>query len=586
MMAIGAMALLITACKKDAFDEKAALEAQKSLLGLKYEKEMALESLKQQGATALAQLQNNFALQQLRLNDSLEKANTRLKAELERQMAAMTDSLQRRQVMITDSLNRNQVRIAALRDYAVPVVDMVTGQPVAGATVIVSSEGRAFSSTTNAQGMAMFTSLILYPQSTFMVSRDGYAATTITMASLTGSTSITNTSSGTTTTSTANPVAVRLWANGNARNTIRGTLFIENNLTDNNVDTVGARVLVTATLQVTSGSVPAYNVVYSAFTDANGAYSISVPDASTSYTVRVSPITTNQTLFINGLTTDPTNAWYGTFVRQISTPTYFDADQKTVLAGLSNQWPGMGNTPRGYLVSNADAKGNKLYLPVEFQIPNTGMRSNYYPNAAKVLINTVGTTANYEVNGVNATYSHISFDPSFTYQANPGDTIKFSFVDITGRILDKSPSLYALVSTTNTDGLINSPSDFVVRTIHPTAATTAGDRELTPNTSILALLRNAPATAGDYSTLATGAKGLLKGTDNDNKWYGVVYNTWTGGPWSLNDWYLANSSSSVPGYRFQDFASGSSQAVSISGGITTVVNFDYGYGVRRDVILK
>lgn len=128
------LAIYATGCSKDEFSEADAVAAQKELLNLKYQHELDLETLKQKGATALQQLLNTAAMEQLRLNDSLARAG---------------------------------VIAAAKQDYSVAVVDVVTNAPVVDADVVVSSEGKVFAGKTNAQGVASFTALYLFPTSTF-----------------------------------------------------------------------------------------------------------------------------------------------------------------------------------------------------------------------------------------------------------------------------------------------------------------------------------------------------------------------------------------------------------------------------------
>jgi hypothetical protein len=139
-----ALAIYATGCSKDEFSEADAVAAQKELL-----------NLKQKGANALQQLINTAALEQIKLNDSLARAG---------------------------------VVAAAKQDYSVAVVDVVTNSPLADADVIVSSEGKAFSSKTNAQGIATFSALYLFPTSVFLITKSGYAATQVMRKDITSGT--------------------------------------------------------------------------------------------------------------------------------------------------------------------------------------------------------------------------------------------------------------------------------------------------------------------------------------------------------------------------------------------------------------
>ncbi len=253
LFAAGATMLMwTTACKKDAFDEKAALTAQRDLLQFKYDNEKSLEQLRQQGATALAQLQYQLALQQqmltMRSQDSLNRAYQRFVDSLSRATGRHADS-------IAILNNRRQ-------DIIVKVQDIITAQAIQGATVTLpTTVGTVLQATTDASGQAIFPAAgntNVPPTVQAIVTRTGY------VSAQSGFITRNSVSVGQTT--------VSLWNNGNARNTIRGNVTIDANLTNGSAENVsGQLITITNSYQGTT-------YFYSALTDASGNYSISVPD--------------------------------------------------------------------------------------------------------------------------------------------------------------------------------------------------------------------------------------------------------------------------------------------------------------------
>ena len=230
-----AIPILFASCSKSEFNESDAIAAQTALLNLRYQHELDLETLKQKGATAMQQLLNAAALEQLKLNDSLA----------------------------------NKSAIAAKKqDYSVTVVDVYSNAPIADADVTVSSEGKVFAAKTNAQGVVSFTALYLFPTSTFLISKAGYAATQILQQNITAT-------------------SAKLWNTADLSNEISGTLFIETDLTNTASEKVGANVLVTATTSIPNSNVGTYSVFFPTYTTSAGTYSIKVPVSPNGYTLKL-----------------------------------------------------------------------------------------------------------------------------------------------------------------------------------------------------------------------------------------------------------------------------------------------------------
>ncbi|RZL14732.1 MAG: hypothetical protein EOO89_15675, partial [Pedobacter sp.] len=265
------LAIYATGCSKDEFSEADAIAAQKELLNLKYQHELDLETLKQKGATALQQLLNTAAMEQLRLNDSLARAG---------------------------------VVAAAKQDYSVAVVDVVTNAPVVDADVVVSSEGKVFAGKTNAQGVASFTALYLFPTSTFLITKTGYAATQIMRQDVTLGTA-------------------KLWNTAELLNEISGTLFIETDLTNTTPEKVGAQVLVTATTSIPNGFNSNYSISFPTFTTGTGEYALKLPAAPYGYALTFGQIEADQKMYVNTFPGDQPNQSIFTLPVITTVKTYF-----------------------------------------------------------------------------------------------------------------------------------------------------------------------------------------------------------------------------------------------------------------------
>ncbi|MCX2429519.1 hypothetical protein [Pedobacter sp. GR22-10] len=373
------LALYATGCSKDEFSEADAIAAQKELLNLKYQHELDLETLKQKGASALQQLINTAALQQLKMNDSLARASA---------------------------------VAAAKQDYSVAVTDVVTNAPVVDAEVIVSSEGKLFSSKTNAQGIATFSSLYLFPTSTFLITKTGYAATQIMRKDITLGTA-------------------KLWNTTELSNEISGTLYIETDLTNTTPEKVGGNVLVTASTSVPNGFNGSYSVQFPTYTTATGAYSLKLPAAPGAYTFSFAQVEADQKLYIYG-TEDSTVAVPYQLPYLATVKTYFNVNASNV------------NIPSVvgpvFLKFPKDKLGRELYMPV-----------NGYTNSTVYLS---AVTDGFQVERLNVNaynyYNGVYYDLNqSTFDANT--KLDVTMVDIIGNIIKSQPLLSA---TTNSAGKI------------------------------------------------------------------------------------------------------------------------------------
>lgn len=373
-------AIFMAGCSKKEFNEQDAIDAQKQLLELKYQHEIDLETLKQTGATALQQLINTAALAQIKLNDSLTRAST----------------------------------VAANKqDYSVVVVDVITNVPVADAVVTVSSEGKLYSASTNAQGTANFTALYLFPTSSFVITKTGYAATQILQQSI-----------------TTQPV--KLWNTSDLSNEITGTLYIETDLTNAVPEKVGANVLVTASATITNNILGYYTILFPTYTTATGTYSLKLPAAPNGYTLTFAPVTADQKLYVNATEDDAGTSFPAALPRATTITTYFNVNNYgATLPNVTNTY---------YFKVAADNGGKILYIP--------GGYNYYYYNQIYVS----GSGSNYQIERLNVNYNYtsngtyIDFN-TYTYPASA--KINVELVDVAGNIVQTAPMLTA---TTNASG--------------------------------------------------------------------------------------------------------------------------------------
>jgi len=373
-----ALPILFASCSKSEFNESDAIAAQTALLNLKYQHELDLETLKQKGATAMQQLLNAAALEQLKLNDSLATKSA----------------------------------IAAKKqDYSVTVVDVYSNVPIADADVTVSSEGKVFAAKTNAQGVVSFTALYLFPTSTFLISKAGYAATQILQQNISAT-------------------SAKLWNTADLSNEISGTLFIETDLTNNTSEKVGANVLVTATTTVPNSNVGSYSVLFPTYTTAAGTYSIKVPAAPNGYNLKFEQVTADQKLYVNATEDDAVKTFPESLPRLTTVKTYFNVNSYNVgIPAVTNYY---------YFKFPADKTGRVLYAPGY---------SNYY-GYNQILLSAVNSKFQVErLNTYNYYYSNgylVDYN-NYTYDANT--KIDVELVDVAGNLVEASPKLTAFAGS-------------------------------------------------------------------------------------------------------------------------------------------
>ena len=372
---IMALTFLIASCSKDEFNERDAIDAQKELLNLKYQHELDLETLKQQGATALQQLINTAALEQIKLNDSL----------------ATQGAID-----------------AQKQDYSVTVVDAFSNAPVAEADVMVSSQGKVFATKTNEQGVATFTALYLFPTSTFLITKTGFAATQILQQNITVG-------------------AAKLWNNVELTSEISGTLFIETDLTNVSTEKVGANVLVTASTDVPASPTGTYTVYYPTYTTATGTYSIKLPAAVNGYTLTFGQITADQKLYVNATEDDTRPTFPFSLPRLTTIKTYYNVNTFNATV------PSVTNTY--YFKVSTDKAGKTLYLP----------GYNYYYGYNQVILSPTGDKFQIERLYTNNYYNYPDGNidiNSFTYP--PNSSVDIELIDVAGNLVTTGPKLAAI----------------------------------------------------------------------------------------------------------------------------------------------
>jgi PBP1b-binding outer membrane lipoprotein LpoB len=379
------IAMLIAGCSKDNFNERDAIDAQKELLNLKYQHEIDLETLKQKGATALQELINAAALKQLKINDSLTTQN---------------------------AIN------AKKQDYSVTVVDVTTNSPIVDADVTVSSQGKVYVAKTNAQGVASFTSLYLFPTSTFLVSKAGYAATQILQQNIITATA-------------------KLWNTTDLTNEISGSLYIDTDLTNTTAERVGENVLVTASTLIPGGPAEGYTVYYPTYSTAAGTYSLKLPAAPTGYTLTFSQIAADQKLYVNATEDDLVTTFPSSLPRVTTIKTYFNVNTYTAtVPSVTNFY---------YFKFTADKSGRTLYLPG--YNPNYGYNQVYLSAIAdKFQVERLSTSNFYN------SYPYTAVDiNAFTFDANT--KVDVEMVDVAGNLIQNAPKL---AGTTNASGKLTS----------------------------------------------------------------------------------------------------------------------------------
>jgi len=257
-----------------------------------------------------------------------------------------------------------------------------------------------------------FTSLYLFPTSTFLISKKGYAATQILQQNITQTTA-------------------KLWNTADLSNEISGTLFIETDLSNATPEKVGANVLVTASTNVPTSNSDSYTVYFPAYTTAAGTYSIKLPPAPNGYNLKFDQVTADQKLYVNSTEDDAIPTFPHALPRLTTIKTYFNVNSNNAnVPAVLNSF---------YFKFPADKLGKVFYAPGY---------NNYY-GYNQVLLSAINgkfqverlNTYNYYSNG-NA----VDFTTS-TYE--PYTKVDVQLVDVTGNVIEAAPQLMA---TTDANG--------------------------------------------------------------------------------------------------------------------------------------
>jgi hypothetical protein len=543
-----ALSLSMSACEMDTFNEQDAIAAQKELMNTKYQNETELEKLRGTAATALEQLRYTNALAELRLNDELSRGAVAA-LEVARQADALALESARQANALALQNNANEAALTAAKakaeadaaaaakaaevaenarlqqarqDYSVAVIDVNTRAPLADADVSVASEGKMISLKTNAAGVANFQGLVLYPISRFNISKTGFTTASITANEL-GS------------------AAIGLLNTAEAKNELKGKLFLETDLTNVSAETAPANVLVTASTNISQGN-SSYRLQYAARTNAAGEYSLKVPDAPNGYTMDFEQIAAEQKLYVNGVEDNAVNANVGFpyYLPSLATvKTYFDVKNPLVLS--------VPNSNSTYYYYNNSMYNNRFY----FKVPADLSGDVAYFNATGVGTSSAGSGNEYRITDLNYGSAPMTTGNGPLKYA-PNATLDVELVDWTGRYVKDAPKLVVYT---------NSQGNLIYNNLYYTSASS-----YVYSNGYLHFKRQSPVTSG-ASTLVAGAQGIFKmADDNHPNAYYYQYN------------------STYYGFNFYGTPVNASTVYTINpqSGMIIVRNFYYGVGFSRE----
>lgn len=533
-----ACVLFSVGCKKDAFNEKDALQAQKDLLQFKYDQEIKLEQLRQSGSTALAQLQFNFAVQQNALNLKLTDSLNRL-------CQKYVDSLTKARASYNDSVSRTN---ANKRDIIINVRDITTNQPIAGATVTIPTlVSSVLQGTTDANGNATFAAAgnINVPNpASALVTKAGYASGTA-LYSIYGSGTV------------AGIQTISLWNQANARNTIKGSVSIQTNFVNATAEVATGRLINVYANVFLNGAAQRYD--WSALTDANGNYSISVPDLPNGF-FRFSQNTFDTTarLAINGLLPGVDSI---PSVQNVPATYYLGVENKFNVGGLPAQalgfpwWmPVPNGVSRYHAVTPLDSNGRAYYFKnISFNLYNNNA-ANTSTAFVSPFITSPSNAVSYTANGNAVT----PFFPAVFAGTNNSsmDSLPARFVDIlsnSDNLWTRTLSLYFFVS--------------------------AG-----PNKTFTSVNNAQTAMPGSSSQnfvlITKRASGQVANNNYDPAAWGIINQSTA---WNLvNNSSVQNKSvignSNINATNYDASSSAFFTGVNVSGGQTVVQNLTYGWG--------
>lgn len=394
-------------CTKSVYDEQQALEAQKGLLQFKYDQEIKLELLRQSGAstleTAKQNLQYSFAIRTAIFTDSLNRASNNY---------------------FNDIFYKK-------RDITVQVLDLVTDAPVVGAVVTIpTSKGTVITALTDSLGRATFAPNENIPNpASALATKTGYASGSL-VGTIGGSTS------------TGANVTVRVWDQTTAKNTVTGKVYVENNLTNNEVEMAkGAFVNL-----FTFVNVKGYNQRFdwSTVTDDNGVYSIKVPNVANNLEFEHSSYEGETKMYINGE------------VPGLDSIPSIKSVPATFFLGYIN---GIATTAGAYSVvniENADYSNYTIPSSVSRYHVSVAADSNgraHYQTGVNFTRIAINTSTTYDSTGfASYLYGPTSLTSAANYATTGSSTIRYSSVYAAGTTAKDTvdATLYDLVN--NADG--------------------------------------------------------------------------------------------------------------------------------------
>ncbi|WP_026769209.1 carboxypeptidase-like regulatory domain-containing protein [Asinibacterium sp. OR53] len=542
LMLIACM-LFAVGCKKDTFNEKDALQSQKDLLAYKYGLETQLEQLRQQGASALAQLQYNFAVQQ-------DAAKQRLADSLSRLYQRYLDSLTKANSRYTDSVSRVN---ANKRNISVTVTDVVTNQPVAGATVTIPTlVGSVLQVSTDANGIAVFPAngnINVPNPASAIVTKTGYASGSLSYGIL-GSGSVIGTAT------------IQIWNQSNARNTIKGTVSIQTNFINPTPEFASGKLINVYSWVNVNGNTQRFD--WSSLTDANGNYAISVPDLPNGgvFSYSMSKFDSTATLAINGFLPGIDSI---PSVQKVPATFYLGSQ-----LGLSSLPRGVNGTfvppvvARYHAVTPLDSNGRAYYFK--------GLSFNAVGPTPTNPSNGIFVAPNFSVSNARSVDANGNFSAfigaKFAGTSNSNtDSLQATFVDILGNsdnYWNRTPSLYFFVSS-------GPNKSFTIQPNGPAGPntqqnTTSQSFSATTNYFLITKRTGGQAATNYYDPAGWGIVNLFP-SGNINT---IVNNT------ALKQFSSVNSFSYSP--------NGSITTISVMGGQTVIQDLTFGTGQLNQVV--
>lgn len=348
-----------SACKKDPFTEKDAIEAQKELLTLKNGYDLALKNIDlaiqksaDETAIAIAKLNNQAASDLSKQNALQELARMQAQLENDRKVLLWNDSVYR---IINDKDDQRAALMSATggyKNFDVLVKDN-DGEIIAGANVrVLPANSTTFLNvTTNADGIARFSNLLVFPESNFYVTGPTsatkvYARSIIQYATLSGT-----------------KTATLYWYDKSKTAKLSGTAYAAINLTNDENELAGAGVLVTALNSLAAGTgAPAsdkISIEFSTLSGADSKYSMDLPITTGSvglgsYTVYASrSVTRYQKAFVNW--EDGDNLYQ-------TLPSITDSNLLRLRSGYSDEYYWWGATNYFLSLPDEDAEGYSMTL--------------------------------------------------------------------------------------------------------------------------------------------------------------------------------------------------------------------------------